>query len=235
MRRRRARERWRAMCGRQGRRAQGSLTLGSDERICSAQDEPGQGRGDCLVCPAWVADPEGRTVTHRTAAAMALLAAPAIQLWRRAPSRVCPARPGRPAPRREPPPARSHVTRDPSGTRRAARCGVAGSGSRGALPLRDHGGPELPPHFRSGTTERDGRKWETRGHRAQPGWAGRRRWPHRDRERPGGWACGSGRRFFCRAAVPAASARGRARLPGSQRPAAPAPVPGGRMAAALQL
>lgn len=215
MRRRRARERWGAMCGRQGRRAQGSLTLGSAERTWSAQDEPGQGRGDRRVCLARGADPEGRALTHRAAAAMALLVDPAIQLWRRAPSRVCPARPGRPAPRPEPPPARSHVTRDPSGTRRAARRGVAGSGRRDALPLRGHGGPELLAHFRSGTTGRDGRKWETRGHRAQPGWAGWRRWPRRDRERPGGWACGSGRRFFSRAAVPAASARGRARLPGS--------------------
>lgn len=223
------------MCGRKARRAQGSLTLGSDERTWLAQDEPDQGRGDRRVCPTWGADPEGRAVTHRAAAAMALLAAPAIQLWRRAPSRVCPARPGRPAPRREPPPARSHVTRDPSGTRRTARRGVAGSDCRGALPLRGHGGPELPAHFRSGTTGRAGRKWETRGHSAQRGWAGRRRWLRRDRERPGGWACGSGRRFFSQDAVPAASARGRARLPGSQPPVAPARVPGGRMAATLQL
>lgn len=82
------------------------------------------------------------------AAATALRAAPAIQLRRRAPPRVCPSRPGRPAPGPEPPPARSHVTRDLSGTRRAARRGFGGAavgrasasrpwGTRaaGALPL----------------------------------------------------------------------------------------------------
>lgn len=102
------------------------------------------------VCPAWGMGPEGRAVTHLAAAAAALRAAPAIQLRGPAPPRVCPARPGHPAPGPEPPPARGHVTRDLSGTRRAARRGVVGerpseraSASRpwgtraaGALPLR---------------------------------------------------------------------------------------------------
>lgn len=108
-----------------------------------------------------------RAVTHRTAVAAVLLAAPAIQLRRRAPPRVCrapprvcPARPGRPAPGPEPPPVCGHVTRDLSGTRRAAHRGVGGSGCRGALPLRGHGGPGRPTHFRSGRTG-GGRKWET--------------------------------------------------------------------------
>lgn len=77
----------------------------------------------------------GRAVTHRAAAAAAaavLLVAPAIQLRRCAPPRVCPARPGSPAPNPQLPPARGHVTRDLCGTRHAAGLGERLSGCASA-------------------------------------------------------------------------------------------------------
>lgn len=186
--------------------------------------------------PAQGAGPEGLAVTHRAAAAaVALRAAPAIQLLRRAPPQACPARLRRPAPGPEPPPARGHVKRDLSGTRHPARLGVGGSGSPGALPFLGQGGSGRPAHFRwgkaRGLARRAGRKWENRGYRAQPGWAGRRRRCNGDQEPLGGWACGCALPLLA-AAGSLAAARGaldcRTRSPGLA-----GRVHSGRMAAAV--
>lgn len=224
--------------GRQGRRAQGSLTPGLWARgpgLIWTGRVGGKGIGRVRLVRG--SGPGGAAVTHRAAAtaAEALRTAPAIQLRHSAPPRLCPARPGRPAPGPEPPPACGHVTRDLSGTRRTERRGVVGSGGGRALPPRGHGGPGRLAHFRSGgpgTAGRVGRKWGPRGHTAQSGCAGRRRPPRGDREQLGGRACGSARRFLSREAVPAAAARGRALLPDC---AVPGRGLGRRVAVALLL
>lgn len=223
--------------GTQRRRAQGSFK--SRARGPGLTWTKGIGR----VRPVRGSGPGRRAVTHRAAAA-ALRAAPAIQLLRRAPPRLCPARPGAPLrPGPEPPPARGHVTRDLSGTRRAARRGVAGgaaakgraSASRlwgtqeaGALPL----GPDRGR--RRGASGGSGSPVGTRLGLAARGW--RQRPPQGPRAAGGLGLAGPGRRFLSRAAVPAAAARGRARpLDGAAPGRGPGVRGGGQTAAVLPL
>lgn len=198
-RRGKTRERWAATCGATGEkrspRKLNSSALGQKggQRPGSVRGRRGWGPGGSVRARA----PEGRAVTHRAAAAAAALrAAPAIQQRRRAPPRVCPARLGLPAPSPEPPPARGHVTRDLSGTRRAARRGVGGErrsqrasasrpwGTREASALppgRPRGGAEgraevgAPEARRSAPLGRAGAA-VPQGPRAA-GWLGLRVWP----------------------------------------------------------
>lgn len=167
-----------------------------EARVCPGPAGPGVagiGRG---VPPGARAPRAGRSTHRAAAAAAALRAAPAIQQRRRAPPRVGPARLCLPAPSPEPPPARGHVTRDPSGTRRAARRGVGrerrsrrasasrpwGTREAGALPPgRTRGGGEgraevgAPGAGRSARLGRAGAA-APQGPRAA-GWLGLRVWP----------------------------------------------------------
>lgn len=160
---------------------------------------------------------------HHRAAAAALRAALAIQLLRRAPPRLCPARPGAPPPGPGAALARaatSHGTCPEPGAPRAAGVagGAAAKGARfrprlwgtqeaGALPLgpdRDGGGER---RAEVGAPWAPGSAWLREGGGSGP----------RDRERPGDLGCGA-RPPLPLSAVPAAAARGRARpLDGAAR------------------
>lgn len=132
------RESWGATSGRRGEKSSRKFNSGLWAR------DPGRPRkspaGVGGIAGSVPPGDGGRAVTHRAAAAV-LLMAPAIQLRRCAPPRVCPARPGSPAPNPQPPPARGHVTRDLSGTRHAAGLGERLSGCASVFAaIGDSGG-----------------------------------------------------------------------------------------------
>lgn len=194
-RRRRARERWGVTCARRGRRrAQGSLTPGSgrETKVSPGRGEPGRGRRDRRVHPAgavgvgglgrsltvrrwrqcsWRPQPSSCGAAHRPGSA-----APR-------PVSAPPGPAGRPPARSRPPcAATSHGTcPEPDAPRTAGSEGAAVGARFRCAATGDPGGRR--------TSARAGREAGGSGrpkYRVQRGWAGRRQWLCRDRERPGG-------------------------------------------------